>query len=383
MIVKIVIAPDSFKGSLTAKEAAHAIKQGMQPILPQAEYTLVPMADGGEGTVSALTAATNGKLIQEQVTGPLGQEVTATYGILGTSNTAVIEMAAASGLQYVTEETHNPMIATTFGTGQLIISALNQGVSQIILGIGGSATNDGGAGMAQALGYQLLDSQDCELSFGGGQLDKLVKIDTSKVDPRLKEVKILIASDVTNPLVGPDGASHIFGPQKGATPEMVAQLDCNLAHYADVIQQELGVDVKNLAGAGAAGGLGAGLIAFTNSMMAKGSDIVIHFSGLKEKLKQADIVITGEGGIDYQTQFGKTPYGVALAVKEVAPNAVVLALAGNIGEDVSALYKDDIIDAIFATPIGAEALPQAIANAEHDVAITAENVARLIKALCK
>lgn len=381
--MKIVIAPDSFKGSLTAKEAAHAIKRGMQPILPEAEYTLVPMADGGEGTVSALTAATDGKFIQEQVTGPLGQEVTATYGILGTSNTAVIEMAAASGLQYVTEETHNPLIATTFGTGQLIISALNQGVSQIILGIGGSATNDGGAGMAQALGYQLLDSQDCELDFGGGQLDKLVKIDTSKVDPRLKQVKILIASDVTNPLVGPDGASHIFGPQKGATSEMVVQLDRNLDHYADVIQQDLGVEVKNLAGAGAAGGLGAGLIAFTNSTMAKGSDIVIRFSGLKEKLQQADIVITGEGGIDYQTQFGKTPYSVALAAKEVAPNALVLALAGNIGEDVSALYKNGIIDAIFATPIGAEALPEAIANAEHDVAITAENIARLIKVLRK
>nr|WP_280927681.1 glycerate kinase [Lactobacillus sp. ESL0679] len=383
MIVKIVIAPDSFKGSLTAKEAALAIKQGMQPILPQAEYTLVPMADGGEGTVSALTAATNGKLIQEKVTGPLGQKVTATYGILGTSNTAVIEMAAASGMQYVTQQTHNPLIATAYGTGELITSAINQGVSQIILGIGGSATNDGGAGMAQALGYQLLDNEGHELAFGGGELAKLAKIDTSKVDPRLKQVKILIASDVTNPLVGPDGASYIFGPQKGATAEMVVKLDHNLAHYADVIRQELNVDVKNLAGAGAAGGLGAGLIAFTNSTMAKGSDIVIRFSGLKEKLKQADIVITGEGGIDYQTQFGKTPYGVALAAKEVAPDALVLALAGNIGQDVSALYKNGVIDAIFATPVGAEALPEAIANAAHDVAVTAENVARLIKNLSK
>ncbi|MDF7682803.1 glycerate kinase [Lactobacillus sp. ESL0679] len=381
--MKIVIAPDSFKGSLTAKEAALAIKQGMQPILPQAEYTLVPMADGGEGTVSALTAATNGKLIQEKVTGPLGQKVTATYGILGTSNTAVIEMAAASGMQYVTQQTHNPLIATAYGTGELITSAINQGVSQIILGIGGSATNDGGAGMAQALGYQLLDNEGHELAFGGGELAKLAKIDTSKVDPRLKQVKILIASDVTNPLVGPDGASYIFGPQKGATAEMVVKLDHNLAHYADVIRQELNVDVKNLAGAGAAGGLGAGLIAFTNSTMAKGSDIVIRFSGLKEKLKQADIVITGEGGIDYQTQFGKTPYGVALAAKEVAPDALVLALAGNIGQDVSALYKNGVIDAIFATPVGAEALPEAIANAAHDVAVTAENVARLIKNLSK
>ncbi|WEV51198.1 glycerate kinase [Lactobacillus sp. ESL0731] len=381
--MKIVIAPDSFKGSLTAKEAALAIKQGMQPILPQAEYAIVPMADGGEGTVSALTAATNGKFIQEKVTGPLGQKVTATYGILGTSNTAVIEMAAASGMQYVTQQTHNPLIATTYGTGELITSALNQGVSQIILGIGGSATNDGGAGMAQALGYQLLDNEGHELAFGGGELAKLAKIDTSKVDPRLKQVKILIASDVTNPLVGPDGASYIFGPQKGATAEMVVKLDHNLAHYADVIRQELKVDVKNLAGAGAAGGLGAGLIAFTNSTMAKGSDIVIRFSGFKEKLKQADIVITGEGGIDYQTQFGKTPYGVALAAKEVAPDALVLALAGNIGQDVSALYENGVIDAIFATPVGAEALPEAIANAVHDVAVTAENVARLIKNLSK
>ncbi|WEV37054.1 glycerate kinase [Lactobacillus sp. ESL0677] len=381
--MKIVIAPDSFKGSLTAKEAALAIKQGMQPILPQAEYAVVPMADGGEGTVSALTAATNGKFIQEEVTGPLGHKVTATYGILGTSNTAVIEMAAASGMQYVTQQTHNPLIATTYGTGELITSALNHGVSQIILGIGGSATNDGGAGMAQALGYQLLDDKGHELAFGGGELAKLAKIETSNVDPRLKQVKILIASDVTNPLVGPDGASYIFGPQKGATAEMVVKLDHNLAHYADVIRQELKVDVKNLAGAGAAGGLGAGLIAFTNSTMAKGSDIVIRFSGLKEKLQQADIVITGEGGIDYQTQFGKTPYGVALAAKEVAPDALVLALAGNIGQDVSALYEKGVIDAIFATPVGAEALPEAIANAAHDVAVTAENVARLIKNLSK
>ncbi|WEV70939.1 glycerate kinase [Lactobacillus sp. ESL0785] len=381
--MKIVIAPDSFKGSLTAAEVANAIKQGMQPILPQAEYVLVPMADGGEGTVAALTAATAGQFVQEEVVGPLGQNVTATYGLLGNSNTAVIEMAAASGLQYVTDETHNPLIATTFGTGQLIISALNHGVDQIILGIGGSATNDGGAGMAQALGYQLLDQDNQELPFGGGQLGKLVRIDTSTVDPRLAQVKVVIASDVTNPLIGPTGASYVFGPQKGATPEMVAKLDSNLAHYAAVIKKAMQVDIANLPGTGAAGGLGGGLLAFTDAKMAQGIKIVIQFSGLQQKLRGADLVITGEGGIDYQTKFGKTPYGVALAAKQIMPKVPVIALAGNIGLGIAKLYNQDIINAIFATPIGAEALPAALRNAKRDVMMTAENIARLIKALVK
>ncbi|MDF7638176.1 glycerate kinase [Lactobacillus sp. ESL0791] len=381
--MKIVIAPDSFKGSLTAAEAAQAIKSGMEKILPHAEYTLVPMADGGEGTVNALTAATSGKFIQKEVVGPLGQKVQATYGLLGSSDTAVIEMASASGMQYVNQQNHNPLIATTFGTGQLIIDALDHGVKQIILGIGGSATNDGGAGMAQAVGYQLLDARGQELAFGGGQLVDLAQIDVSKVDQCLKDVEILIASDVTNPLVGPNGASRIFGPQKGATPAMVEQLDANLAHYADVIKSELGKEIKNLSGAGAAGGLGAGLLAFTNATMAKGVEIVIKFSNLKEKMKDANLVIIGEGGIDYQTQFGKTPYGVAMTAKKVAPQAPVLALAGTIGKDISALYKDDIISAIFATPTGAKNLSQAIRDAKHDVAVTAENVARLIKAIKK
>lgn len=379
--MKFVIAPDSFKGSLTAKQVGLSIKKGISKIYPQAQFELVPMADGGEGTVQALTDATNGKLVQTQVTDPLGKQIEAAYGILGNSEIAVIEMSAASGIQFVDENTRNPMIATTYGTGQLILSALDHNVKKIILGIGGSATNDGGAGMAQALGVKLLDKAGKEIPFGGGNLNQLEKIDISSIDSRISQTEILIASDVNNPLVGNDGASAIFGPQKGATKEMVAQLDKNLNHYADIIEKDLGISIKNFPGAGAAGGLGAGLLAFMNSEMKRGIDIVVQYSSLKEKSVGADFVITGEGGIDYQTQFGKTPYGVALATKEVAPAAPVLVLAGNIGQKIDSLYQSDGIDAIFATPAGAKTLSEAIKESPKDIELLAENIARLIKSI--
>lgn len=382
--MKFVIAPDSFKGSLTAKQAAKAMKTGLARVYPDADYTLVPMADGGEGTVQSLVDATHGHFYTEQVTGPLGTQVAAKFGILGDGQTGVIEMSQASGIQFVNEQTRNPLITTTYGTGELILKALDQGISKLILGIGGSATNDGGAGMAQAIGAQLLDQAGNQIEVGGGQLDQLEKIDISKVDPRIKDLEILIASDVTNPLVGPDGASAVFGPQKGATPEMVKVLDDNLRHYAEIIKRDLHVDLADYPGAGAAGGLGAGLLAFTNSTMEKGVEIVVEYSGLKEKAQGADFVFTGEGGIDFQTKFGKTPYGVALATKQVAPNAPVIVIAGSVGDGINELYSEKSIDAIFTSVAGVKTLQEALDTATHDVAQVAENIGRLIaKTLAK
>lgn len=379
--MKILIAPDSFKGGMTAKEAATAIAAGVRPIFPVADLVTVPMADGGEGTVQSLVDATAGQFITVTVSGPLRTPVRAQYGLLGDGQTAVIEMAAASGLQYVDETTHNPLVTTTFGTGELILAALDQGVKRIILGIGGSATNDGGAGMAQALGASLLTKSGQSISVGGGGLADLDRIDTSTVDARLKTVELLIASDVTNPLVGPDGASAVFGPQKGATPEMVKILDRNLRHYAAVIHRDLGQSLADRPGAGAAGGLGAGLLAFTNATMEKGVEIVLEYTGLREKAKGVDLVFTGEGGIDFQTQFGKTPFGVAQATKEVAPDAPVVVLAGNVGDGVAALYRPDAIDAIFSILPGVSDLKTAIENGPENLRQTAENVARLYQSI--
>lgn len=377
--MKFVIAPDSFKGGLTAKEVAEAIKVGLSRVYPQADYALIPMADGGEGTVQSLVDATAGQLITETVTGPLGTPVQAQFGLLGDGKTGVIEMAQASGIQFINQKNRNPLITTTYGTGELILKALDHGISKLILGIGGSATNDGGAGMAQAIGVRLRNQNHQEVKFGGGALDRLAEIDTSEVDPRINHLTILIASDVTNPLVGKNGASAVFGPQKGATPEMVQTLDQNLRHYADVIQKQTGKALASYPGAGAAGGLGAGLLAFTNSTMKKGVDIVVEYSDLKRKAKGADFVFTGEGGIDFQTKFGKTPYGVALATKEVAPDAPVIAIAGSIGDRIEELYSKKTIDAIFTSVAGVKTLDEALHSATHDVAQTAENIGRLIK----
>ncbi|GAX05275.1 glycerate kinase [Secundilactobacillus pentosiphilus] len=377
--MKFVIAPDSFKGGMTAKEAAEAMHTGLKKIFPEAVYETVPMADGGEGTVQSLVDATDGRLVTKRVTGPLSTPVQAQYGLLGNQQTAVIEMASASGIQFVNDQTHDPLVTTTYGTGELMLDAMSQGVETIILGIGGSATNDGGAGMAQALGVKLIDEKDHELGFGGGQLGQLDRIDTSQIDPAVANTKVMIASDVTNPLVGPNGASAVFGPQKGATPEMVETLDANLQHYADVIKRDLHLDLANRAGAGAAGGLGAGLLAFTHSQMQRGIDIVVEYSHLKQRAKGADFVFTGEGGIDFQTKFGKTPYGVAQATKSVAPNAPVIVLAGNVGKGIDSLYDEDAIDAIFPIVPGVTTLDQAIADGPQNLSRLAENVGRLIR----
>ena len=376
--MKIVLAPDSYKNSLTAKEVAQSLRKGFEKVYPEAEYVNVPMADGGEGTVQSLVDAKNGQLITETVTNPLGNPTEAHYGLIDDGKVAVIEMAEASGIQYINQFTQNPYITTTFGTGELIKSAIKHGAKTIIIGIGGSATNDGGAGMAQALGAHLLNDKGEELPYGGAMLAKLDRIDVSEMMSELSEVNVIIASDVTNPLTGPTGASYVFGPQKGANPEMVEFLDKALSHYADILKRDLHKDLEQVAGAGAAGGLGAGLLAFTNSQMRSGVDIVVDYTELREKVKDADVVITGEGQIDFQTKFGKTPIGVAKATKAVNPEATVIAVAGSIGEKISELYPLGI-DAIFTCVPGVEELSTAIQNTDQNLQQVAENIARLIK----
>jgi glycerate kinase len=341
--MKIVVAPDSFKGSLTAIEVSVAIEQGIREVFPEAEVIKIPMADGGEGTVQCLINATGGKILEEKVIGPLGDKVLAHYGFLGDKKTAVIEMAAASGLTLVPENKRNPLITTTYGTGQLIKAALDQGYRKMIIGIGGSATNDGGAGMAQALGVKLLDQEGKEVGFGGGELKKIVKIDISCMDNRLSDTKVLVASDVNNPLCGPQGASRIYGPQKGATPEVIEELDKSLAFFAELIKRDLNKEVKDIPGAGAAGGLGAGLMAFLNAELRPGIEIIIEAVKLEQAIKDADLVITGEGKIDSQTIYGKAPIGVAKIAKKY--NVPVVAVAAIIEED-SQIFQSYGIDTL-------------------------------------
>ena len=374
-MTKYVVAPDSFKESMTAKEVCDAMEKGIKKADSAAEVIKVPMADGGEGTVDSLVDATNGQRVIVEVTGPLGNKISAYYGILGNGTTAVIEMAKASGLEIVEKKKRNPMITTTFGTGELIRDALDHNVKEIIIGLGGSSTNDGGSGMAQALGAKLLDQNNNQISFGGGNLDKLDKIDISNLDSRLQDVKIILASDVTNPLIGKDGASSVFGPQKGATPEMVEKLENNLQHYAKIIKRDLNKDVASVSGAGAAGGLGAGLMAFTTCKMRQGVDIAIEVTKLEEKVKSADYVFTGEGGTDFQTKFGKTPYGVAKLGKKY--HKPVISLAGYLGEGIDSLYSEGFT-AIFGIIPGACDLSTALKNGPSNVARTTENIVRLL-----
>ncbi len=374
--MKFVLAPDSFKESMTAKHAALAMEKGIRKVYPDAECVIVPMADGGEGTVESLVSMSNGKMIEVEVVGPLGKVVEAAYGLIGDGSTAVIEMASASGLELLQPEERNPLLTTTYGTGQLIKHALNMGVSRILIGIGGSSTNDGGVGMLQALGVSFKNQAGDELVYGGGALGQLHSIDVTGLDPRIKEIQIDVACDVTNPLIGKNGATAIFGPQKGATPEMVATLDRNLAHYAGIIKQELGIEIVNKQGAGAAGGLGAGLLAFLNAHLKKGIDLVIEYTGLEEIMKDADYVFTGEGSIDGQTLYGKTPYGVASIAQKY--NIPVIAFAGRIGEGVQPLY-DHGFTAIIGILKEVTTIQAALENGEENLAYTTENLCRVLK----
>ncbi|EOB2812522.1 TPA: glycerate kinase [Vibrio vulnificus] len=370
--MKIIIAPDSYKESLTAMDVAIAIEKGFKQVLPDAHYVKLPMADGGEGTVQSMVDATGGTIIEHTVIGPLGQNVDGFFGLLGEGKTAVIEMAAASGLHLVSPELRNPLITTTLGTGELIKAALDHGVEHIIVGIGGSATNDGGIGMAQALGIKLLDVHGNALGHGGGELAKLATIDCSQLDPRLAQVRLEVACDVDNPLCGPKGASAVFGPQKGATPEMVTILDKNLAHYAAIIKQQLGVDVRDMAGAGAAGGMGAALLGLLNAELRPGIEIVMDAVRLDEIVADADLVITGEGRIDSQTIHGKTPIGVARTAKK--HGLPVIGIAGCLSADCGVVHEHGL-DAVFAVVNRSVDLPTALAEAAENVELTARNVA--------
>ncbi|WP_027415985.1 glycerate kinase [Aneurinibacillus terranovensis] len=372
--MKIVLAPDSYKGSLTAKQACDAMEKGIRKVLPEAEVVKIPMADGGEGTVQSLVDATGGQILQHNVTDPIGEKIMVKYGILGDGMTAVIEMAEASGLYLVPVERRNPLMTTTYGTGELILAALDQGCRTFILGIGGSATNDGGMGMLQALGVKFLDKQGTELGFGGGSLALLDRIDMSGMDSRLKTCTFTVACDVDNPLCGPNGASHVFGPQKGATPEMVIQLDKNLKHHAAVIAKDLGVDVKNIPGSGAAGGLGAGMLAFLGAALKRGIDIVIEATGLERHLEGADLVISGEGQCDFQTERGKTPFGVArTAQREGVP---VVLIAGSIGRGADVLYQHGV-QSVFSMVDKPMTMDEAMTNAYELLSNTTERIVRL------
>ncbi|WP_318456356.1 glycerate kinase [Photobacterium leiognathi] len=372
--MKIIIAPDSYKESLTAMEVATAIENGFRQVIPNAEYIKLPMADGGEGTVQSLVDASNGTIIERSVTGPLGEQVNGFFGLMGDGKTAIIEMAAASGLHLVSPDLRNPMLTTSFGTGELILAALDKGVEHIIVGIGGSATNDGGIGMAQALGVRFLDENNKQISYGGGALDRLHHIDISNINPRLVSVRLEVACDVDNPLCGEKGTSQVFGPQKGATPEMVTQLDNNLAHYAEIIKRDLGKDVKDMAGAGAAGGMGAALLGLFNAQLRPGIEIVMDAVNLADALKDADLVITGEGRIDSQTIHGKTPIGVARAAKRF--NKPVIGIAGSLSYDCNVVHEHGI-DAVFSVVPRSVSLAEALAEAAINVELTARNVAAI------
>lgn len=377
--VKVIIAMDSFKGSCSAYEAGEAVRRGILRAVPTAQVVNIPVADGGEGTVEAVIAKGRGVWKPCEAVGPLGDTVRAGYGVLD-GETAVIEMSAASGLMLVPPGRLNPLRATTYGTGELIKSALDAGYRKILLGLGGSATNDGGAGMAQALGVSLKDEDGFELGFGGAELAKLHTVDISHMDERLRDCQITCAVDVKNPLCGPNGASAVFGPQKGATPQMIAELDAALAHYARVIESQMGISVAELPGAGAAGGLGAGLYAFCGATFQPGIDAVLDIVGFDEKVGGVDFVVTGEGRIDVQSLSGKVPIGVARRVKARGSTIPVFALVGALGTGAEEVYGFGI-DGIYAIADGPMTLEASCKNALPLLEQSALSLAHMVRAV--
>ncbi|MBP2077046.1 glycerate kinase [Oceanobacillus polygoni] len=371
--MKIIIAPDSFKGSLSAVEAANAVDKGIKKAFPKAETVMLPVADGGEGTLETLVTATKGEIRDLTVIGPLGNEVKSSYGVLGDKKTCVIEMATASGLTLLTDEQLSPLKATTYGTGQLIKQAMDDGFTSFIIAIGGSATNDGGAGMLQALGLKLFNKDGNEIGYGGGELDKIASIEDQSFDSRIKDCNFLIASDVENPLIGPNGASHVFGPQKGASPEMVELLDQNLTHWADHVAELTGIHLHNLPGAGAAGGIGGAFQAFFPCEVKRGIDVVLEHSKFAELLPNTDLVITGEGKVDGQTASGKTPLGVAQTAKK--QDVPTIIIAGSIGDGIEVLHEFGVISihSIISQPM---TLKESITNAAKLLEQSAEQVIR-------
>lgn len=377
--MKILVAPNAFKEALSAKEAGEAIKGGLLKALPHSDITVLPIADGGDGTIEVLVEATEGGFIEKEVTGPLGERVKASFGVLGDGKTAVIEMARASGLALVPKEKRNPAITTTYGVGELIKEALERGAKRILVGIGGSATNDGGAGMAQALGAKLLDKDGNELPFGGLALKDLASIDMSNFHPLAKDCEVIVMADVKNPLCGPKGASYVYGPQKGGTKELIEELDKALFNFAQVIKRDLGKDILNLPGSGAAGGLGGGLVAFLDARLRPGIDVVLETLKIEEKLEGVDLVISGEGKIDGQTIFGKGPAGIAKKAKE--KNIPVILLGGSIDNDAEILKEEGLADALFSITRGPISLEESIKNTREQLEWISYQIGGLIKAL--
>lgn len=375
--MKIVIAPDSFKESLSAAGVASALARGLRQALPTAEIRECPLGDGGEGTLDAVLAATGGEVREVRVTGPLGEPVTARWGWLAEQRTAFVEMASASGLELVPKGRRDVRVATSHGTGELLRAALDAGAERLVLAIGGSATNDSGAGVLQALGVRLLDGQGQALAPGGAALASLASLDLTDLHPRLAAVEVVIAADVDNPLCGPQGASQIFGPQKGASPEQVRELDAALAHFATVTAATLGRDVSEQPGAGAAGGVGFAALAFLQATFRPGIEVVAELVGLEEALQDADLAVTGEGRLDGQTLRGKTPAGVLrLAQRHGVP---VVAVAGSLGEGYDALYQQGLAAAFSLVP-GPLSLEEALAQAEGLLERTARDIGRLWQA---
>ena len=375
MAMRIVIAPDSFKESLSASKVALAISAGIKRIDPETEVVPIPMADGGEGTVEALVTATSGKIISVQSVDALNRPISSFYGVLGNGKTAVIEMAGASGIELLSPEERNPLVASTYGTGLLLKAALDAGYAEIIIGIGGSATNDGGAGMAQALGFKLLDENGVQIGLGGGTLQNLSQIDCSGIHPYLLSAKITVASDVQNPLIGCSGATWVYGPQKGANPEMNEILEKGMGHYAEILKKTFNVDYSYIPGAGAAGGLGAGLMAFCKAQIRPGFELIAELTKLEQQINEANLVITGEGRIDEQTVYGKTISGIVQLCKK--HHVPLIALAGMVSGDLNLLYKQGLT-AAFAISNRPMTLEESKNNAAELLSSTSEQLLRLI-----
>ena len=380
--MKVVVAIDSFKGSLSSMEAGQAIAEGVKRVYQHAEVVIRPLADGGEGTVEALVEGMGGVFVTKEVTGPLGEKVGAVYGIIESkddlSKTAIIEMSAAAGITLVPEESRNPMNTTTFGVGELILDAIERGCRHFIVGIGGSATNDGGVGMLQALGYDFLTREGKAISYGGNGLRELARIEEANVHPSLKECTFKVACDVTNPLCGENGSSAIFGPQKGATPEMVQELDQLLLHYAE-LSKEINANADRFyPGTGAAGGMGFAFLTYTNATLESGIQIVLTETKLEELIATADFVVTGEGRLDGQTALGKAPIGVAALAKKYQKK--VLAFAGAVTPDAKECNQHGI-DAFFPILRGVVTLKEAMNKevAHQNMVDTVEQVFRVVE----
>ena len=378
--MNIVVAPDSFKECLSSKKVARAISKGILEVMPNAEVFEIPISDGGEGLLEAILYNVEGRLVSLNVMNPLLKPIVATYGILKDNKTAIIEMAKASGLELISEQEKNPLVTTTYGTGQLIKDALDKGCTNIIIGIGGSATNDGGTGLVKALGGKFLNSNGEELKEGGGYLNRLAHIDITNLDKRIADCEILVACDVLNPLTGNNGASWVYGKQKGGSKKDLEFLDANLTHYANIIKNDLGIAIAAIPGSGAAGGTGAALVAFLNGKLVNGIGLILDTIGIEDYIKNADLVITGEGKIDEQTLYGKTIAGIAKMAKR--NHVPVIVLTGKIGDRIEGLYEIGV-SAIFAIANQPMSLSTAIKDTPKLLQECTSNIIRTIKSFRK